>query len=91
MEVDSLTQQCTLNPPRNQPHTSNPCHSAANATVALLAATAGTALTIVPPLFDKIGPRGCLLIGGWTYPLYSAALLCYNRMSLEFEARYFRY
>ncbi|KAF8072264.1 major facilitator superfamily domain-containing protein [Lyophyllum atratum] len=51
---------------------------AANATVALLAATAASALTIVPPIFDMFGPRTCLLIGGWTYPLYSGALLCYN-------------
>lgn len=49
-----------------------------NATVALLAAVAVMSLTIVPPIFDRIGPRGCLLIGGWTYPLYSGALLCYN-------------
>ncbi|KAF9459956.1 major facilitator superfamily domain-containing protein [Collybia nuda] len=51
---------------------------AANATVALLAATAASALTLVPPVFDMLGPRACLLIGGWTYPLYSGALLCYN-------------
>ncbi|KAG6873486.1 hypothetical protein C0995_015189 [Termitomyces sp. Mi166 len=58
---------------------------AANATVALLAATAASALTLVPPIFDRssrelqmFGPRVCLLIGGWTYPLYSGSLLCYN-------------
>ncbi|KAG6832737.1 hypothetical protein H0H87_000586 [Tephrocybe sp. NHM501043] len=51
---------------------------AANATVALLAATAASALTLVPPIFDMYGPRVCLLLGGWTYPLYSGALLCYN-------------
>jgi len=51
---------------------------AANATVALLAATAASALTLVPPVFDMYGPRVCLLIGGWTYPLYSGSLLCYN-------------
>ncbi|TFK65106.1 MFS general substrate transporter [Pluteus cervinus] len=51
---------------------------AANATVALLAATAASALLIVPPLFDVLDPRACLLIGGWCYPLYSGALLCYN-------------
>ncbi|KAF5374467.1 hypothetical protein D9615_009089 [Tricholomella constricta] len=54
---------------------------AANATVALLAATAVSALTIVPPIFDIFGPRICLLIGAWTYPLYSGALLCYNHTS----------
>jgi hypothetical protein len=52
---------------------------AANATVALLAATAIAALTVVPTIFDFIGPRGCLLISGWTYPLYAGSLLCYNR------------
>ncbi|KAF8625232.1 hypothetical protein AX17_006898 [Amanita inopinata Kibby_2008] len=51
---------------------------AANATVALLAATAASAITLVPPVFDLLGPSWCLLIGGWTYPLYSGALLCYN-------------
>ncbi|KAG6874334.1 hypothetical protein C0992_007884 [Termitomyces sp. T32_za158] len=51
---------------------------AANATVALLAATAASSLTLVPPIFDMFGPRICLLIGGWTYALYSASLLCYN-------------
>ncbi|PFH50027.1 hypothetical protein AMATHDRAFT_4358 [Amanita thiersii Skay4041] len=51
---------------------------AANATVALLAATAASAITIVPPVFDLLGPSWCLLIGGWTYPLYSGSLLCYN-------------
>ncbi|EKM79019.1 hypothetical protein AGABI1DRAFT_121334 [Agaricus bisporus var. burnettii JB137-S8] len=51
---------------------------AANATVALLAATAASALFFVPPIFDMLGPKACLLIGGWTYPLYSGSLLCYN-------------
>ncbi|KIM82167.1 hypothetical protein PILCRDRAFT_97462 [Piloderma croceum F 1598] len=51
---------------------------AANTTVALFSATAATAFTIVPTLFDYLGPRGCLLISGWTYPLYSGSLLCYN-------------
>ena len=53
---------------------------AANATVALLAATAGTALFVVGPIFDRVGPRVCLLLGGWTYPLYSGSLLCFNCM-----------
>lgn len=52
---------------------------AANANVALLSAMAGTALFVVGPIFDRIGPRACLLIGGWTYPLYSGSLLCFNR------------
>ena len=51
---------------------------AANATVAMLAATAATALFLVGPLFDRVGPRLCLLLGGWTYPLYSGSLLCFN-------------
>ncbi|ESK91166.1 mfs [Moniliophthora roreri MCA 2997] len=51
---------------------------AANANVALLASTAASALFLVPPIFDTFGPRTCLLIGGWTYPLYSGSLLCYN-------------
>ncbi|GIK05045.1 hypothetical protein Aspvir_009144 [Aspergillus viridinutans] len=51
---------------------------AANATVALLAATAATALFVVGPIFDRVGPRVCLLIGGWTYSLYSGSLLCFN-------------
>lgn len=53
---------------------------AANATVALLSATAATALFIVGPIFDRVGPRVCLLLGGWTYPLYSGSLLSFNRM-----------
>ena len=53
---------------------------AANATVALLAATAATALFVVGPIFDRVGPRVCLLLGGWTYPLYSGSLLCFNGM-----------
>ncbi|OKL60714.1 hypothetical protein UA08_03984 [Talaromyces atroroseus] len=40
---------------------------------------AATALFIVGPTFDKFGPRVCVLLGGWTYPLYSGALLCFNR------------
>ncbi|KAJ5720658.1 MFS general substrate transporter [Penicillium malachiteum] len=51
---------------------------AANATVALLAATAATALFIVGPIFNRVGPRVCLLLGGWAYPLYSGSLLCFN-------------
>ena len=52
---------------------------ASNATVALLSCTAATALLIVPPIYDLVGPRVCLLIGGWTYALYSGSLLNYNR------------
>ncbi|KAF8896027.1 major facilitator superfamily domain-containing protein [Infundibulicybe gibba] len=55
---------------------------AANATVALLAATAASALTLVPPIFDLFGPRVCLLLGkhlaGVVLSLYSGSLLCYN-------------
>lgn len=42
---------------------------AANASVALLSATAATALFVVGPIFNRIGPRACLLLGGLTYPL----------------------
>lgn len=49
-----------------------------NATVALLSTTAATALIIVGPIFSWVGPRICFLIGGWTYALYSGALLNYN-------------
>lgn len=52
---------------------------AANATVALLACTAGTALFVVGPLFTYTGPRLCLMLGGWTYALYSGSLLNFNR------------
>ncbi|KAE8372397.1 major facilitator superfamily domain-containing protein [Aspergillus bertholletiae] len=51
----------------------------ANANVALLSAMAGTALFVVGPIFERIGPRACLLVGGWTYPLYAGSLLCFNR------------
>ncbi|KAJ9612243.1 hypothetical protein H2200_003840 [Cladophialophora chaetospira] len=51
---------------------------AANATVALLSATAGTALFVVGPLFSYTGPRICFLLGGWTYALYSGSLLNFN-------------
>ncbi|KAJ5583122.1 hypothetical protein N7535_001742 [Penicillium sp. DV-2018c] len=54
---------------------------AANANVALLSATAGTALFVVGPIFDRVGPRVCLLLGGWTYALYSGSLLCFNSTS----------
>lgn len=49
-----------------------------NATVALLATTAATALFVVGPIFSWVGPRICFLIGGWTYALYSGSLLHYN-------------
>lgn len=53
---------------------------AANATVALLSATAATALFVAGPLFSLVGPRLCFLLGGWTYALYSGSLLNFNRM-----------
>jgi hypothetical protein len=58
---------------------------AANATVALLSASAVTALFIVGPIFKIIGPMWSLLIGGWTYALYSGSLLSYNRRFLPLE------
>lgn len=54
---------------------------AANANVALLSATAGTALFVVGPIFSRVGPRICFLIGGWTYALYSGSLLHFNHYS----------
>ncbi|OAQ66371.1 MFS transporter [Pochonia chlamydosporia 170] len=51
---------------------------AANATVALLSATAATALTIAGPIFSLLGPRISFLIAGWTYALYSGSLLSFN-------------
>lgn len=53
---------------------------AANATVALLSATAATALFLAGPVFGLIGPRASWLIGGWTYALYAGSLLAFNRM-----------
>lgn len=61
---------------------------AANATVALCAAMAVTSLFIVGPIFSRLGPRLCLLIGGWTYPLYCAALLSFNSMSEQLNSIY---
>lgn len=59
---------------------------AANANVALLAATAGTALFLVGPIFSIIGPRACWLVGGWTYALYGASLLNFNsEINYDFE------
>ncbi|KFY44338.1 hypothetical protein V494_01522 [Pseudogymnoascus sp. VKM F-4513 (FW-928)] len=54
---------------------------AANANVALLSATAATALFIVGPLFSWVGPRICFLLGGWTYALYSGSLLNFNHQN----------
>jgi MFS family permease len=54
---------------------------AANATVALLSATAATALFVAGPLFSWIGPRLTFLIGGWTYAMYSGSLLNFNHHS----------
>lgn len=51
---------------------------AQNATVALLSATAATALFVAGPVFSLVGPRICFLIGGWTYALYSGSLLDFN-------------
>lgn len=51
---------------------------AANANVALLAATAGSALFVAGPLFSRLGPRLSWLLGGWTYALYAGSLLNFN-------------
>ncbi|RMZ84379.1 hypothetical protein DV738_g615, partial [Chaetothyriales sp. CBS 135597] len=52
---------------------------AANSNVATHAATAAVALVVVGVLYKYLGPRLSLLLGGWTYALYSGALLNYNR------------
>lgn len=54
---------------------------AANANVALLSATAATALIVGGPVFNRTGPRLCFLLGGWTYALYSGSLLNFNHHS----------
>lgn len=41
--------------------------------------TAGTALIVGGPVFNRTGPRLCFLLGGWTYALYSGSLLNFNR------------
>jgi hypothetical protein len=51
---------------------------AANSSVALLSVGAATAIFIVQPIFDTIGVRA-IMIGGWTYALYTGSLLNYNR------------
>jgi MFS family permease len=51
---------------------------AANATVALLSVGAVTAIFVVGPAYDLLGPRLSLLLGGWTYALYSGSLLNFN-------------
>jgi MFS family permease len=51
---------------------------AANSAVALLSTGAVVAMFIAGPVYDLIGSRWSLLIGGWTYALYSGSLLNYN-------------
>ncbi|KAK4687426.1 hypothetical protein P7C73_g2694, partial [Tremellales sp. Uapishka_1] len=50
----------------------------ANASVALLSVGAGTVIFVAQPIFDIVGVRA-ILIGGWTYALYTGSLLNYNR------------
>ncbi|KAL4860836.1 hypothetical protein BDV12DRAFT_208765 [Aspergillus spectabilis] len=52
---------------------------AANSNVATHACTAGAALFLVGTFYRYLGPRWSLVIGGWTYALYSGSLLCFNR------------
>ncbi|KLT40781.1 putative MFS transporter [Cutaneotrichosporon oleaginosum] len=49
----------------------------ANASVALLSVGAATGLLVGQPMFDIFGVR-CIIIGGWTYALYTGSLLNYN-------------
>lgn len=50
----------------------------ANASIALLSCTAATAILIAGPLLALVGPRNSLLLGCWTYALYSGSLLNFN-------------
>lgn len=52
---------------------------AANSNVATHAATAVAALFLVAFFYKYLGPRLSLVLGGWTYALYSGSLLNYNR------------
>ncbi|KAJ5804126.1 uncharacterized protein N7518_000429 [Penicillium psychrosexuale] len=51
----------------------------ANANVATHACTAGAALLLAGSFYKYLGPRVCLLIGGWTYALYAGSLLDSDR------------
>ncbi|ORY31999.1 major facilitator superfamily domain-containing protein [Naematelia encephala] len=50
----------------------------ANASVALLSVGAASVIFIAQPMFDILGVR-TILLGGWTYALYTGSLLNYNR------------
>jgi MFS family permease len=52
---------------------------ASNASTALFSTTAVFALFICGPLLSILGPQVMLLIGGWTYALYSGSLLNFNK------------
>ena len=50
----------------------------ANASVALLSVGAACVVTIAQPVFDIFGVR-TILLGGWTYAMYTGSFLNYNR------------
>ena len=50
----------------------------ANASVALLSVGAACVIFIAQPIFDIFGVRA-ILLGGWTYALYTGSFLNYNR------------
>ncbi|CUM64906.1 uncharacterized protein PRCAT00002524001 [Priceomyces carsonii] len=52
--------------------------AAANASVALLSVGAVTGVFLAGPLVSLIGPRNSIMMGGWTYALYSGSLFNFN-------------
>lgn len=51
---------------------------AARAAVAIFATMAASSLFVAGPMFDRLGPRLCVLLGGWAYPLHVGSLFYYN-------------
>lgn len=49
----------------------------ANSSVALLSVGAATGLLVGQPMYDLLGNK-CMFFGGWTYALYTGALLAYS-------------
>lgn len=39
-----------------------------------------SAFFIASPLFSLVGPRTCVLVGGWTYAMFAGSLLYLARM-----------
>lgn len=51
---------------------------AARAAVAIFATMAASSLFVAGPMFDRLGPRLCVLLEGWAYPLHVGSLFYYN-------------